>query len=437
MKRSTRVLLVVCALGLTAWLSPSTAHAQFRYNPYSGYAQAQAMQQNWYAQQLAYTQQAQVYGTNYGIPIYASTVANYYTPNYTPNYPTYYPPAYTQPAVPYTAGGFANPYSPTAPGYGVTNPYSPIDPSLTNPYNPYNPYNPNSAYGAGSVLTGQADIMRAYGQSVNSLEQARITRELANQAKIDTRKKQFEYEMFVKANTPTYTQEQERIAKITLRRIQQNSTPGEVSSGKALNLLLEDLRKFPGKKIALEPLTLSEGALAHVNVTKNIYGMGLLRDGGKLTIPGAVQDRLTAKQRQDLEKQLQHLVKEANNDRVDANVLKDVRNEIDRMREELVKKVNDIPTTQYIDAKRFLQELFESTRAIETGEATTQAKFQRYLDEGKGGRSIQEIADYMVKEGLRFGPATADDEAAYRAIHAAMASYNIAMNTQLGTESKE
>ena len=41
----------------------------------------------------------------------------------------------------------------------------------------------------------------------------------------------------------------------------------------------------------------------------------------------------------------------------------------------------------------------------------------------------------MVKEGLRFGPATGDDEAAYRAAHAAMASYDIAgkLNLSEGT----
>src|SRR5207253_1610740 len=55
MKRFTSVLLVVCAFGL----AESSAQAQFRYNPYAGYAQAQMMQQNWYAQQLMATQQAQ------------------------------------------------------------------------------------------------------------------------------------------------------------------------------------------------------------------------------------------------------------------------------------------------------------------------------------------------------------------------------------------
>jgi len=138
-----------------------------------------------------------------------------------------------------------------------------------------------------------------------------------------------------------------------------------------------------------------------------------------------------------METVLPRLVKEANNDRIDKSVIAEVQKEIDGMREELVKRVNDIPTAPYLDAKRFLQDLYESTRAIEKGEAINQLMFQRFIENSKGNRSVQEVADYMIKNGLRFGPAAATDEAAYRAVHSAMANYDIAMNSQLGVGSKE
>ena len=352
------------------------------------------------------------------------------TPPVNNNSPPYIPPT------PYSG---INPYFPTAPGYGAgANPYSPVD-SYANPYSPYNPYNPyypNYGYGAGSALFGEADIIRAQGQLVNSWEQARILREQALQAKLVTKKQEFDLRMYIKANTPTYTQEQEQVARVTLRRIQTNSLPGEVSSGKALNMLLDDLKRFPDKKISLDPLPLNEEILSHLNVTKTTFGMGLLRDYGKVVWPVEVEKLMTGTQRQDIEKQLRHLVKEANNERIDNNVIGEVQKEIDRMREELVKKVNDIPTRPYLDGKRFLQDLYESTRAIERGEAINQARFQRFIDNGKGTRSVQEVTDYMIKEALRFGPAMAGDEAAYRAVHSAMANYNIAMNSQQGVDSK-
>jgi hypothetical protein len=430
--KPAKVFLTVGLLGLVLSLGQGIASAQafpFRTNPYIQYAQNQAAMQQAYMQQLLYAQQAQTYNmAYYGSPYPNLYANNYYSPAY---YPTYTPPAYYPPTgVPY--GG--NPYTPSAAGYGVSNPYAVADP-ISGGYNPYNPYNPyNSGYGAGSVLQGSADVIRAYGQQVNAIEQARLMREKALQEKLETKKKAFDLDMYIKANTPTYTQEQERNVKNTLRRIQSNATPGEVANGRALNLLLDDLRKFPSKKISLEPLNLSEDILTHLNVTKGNYGIGLLRDNGKVTWPTTIQDLMSMNQRQNLDKQLQNLVKEANNNRIDNNVLKDVRNEIERLREELVKKVNDIPTGPYMDSKRFLDELERSTNALAQGEAITQARFQRFIEDGKNGRSIQDVADYMVREGLRFGPATAADEAAYRAVHSSLATYDIAMNTQFAED---
>jgi hypothetical protein len=434
MRHFSQSFVVACTCVAAAWLSQGTAQAQVRFNPYFNrfnsnlaYAQNQAAAFQMQAQQLRFNQYAQVrYQTQLANPY-----SNFYYPN-NYNYPNYYQQTYIPPpAIQY---GGSNPYMPTAPGYGgASNPYSPIGGGgYGNPYSPYNPY--GAGYGAGSVLYGSADVMRASGDLVNSWEKARILREQALQSKLDTKKKAFELDMYIKANTPTYTQEQEKSMKLILRRIQTSSLPGEIASGKSLNLLLDDLSNFPGKKISLEPIQLNEGILGHINVTKSTFGMGLLRDNGKVNWPAAVQDRMTAEQRQRMEKMLQNLVKEANNGQVDNNVIADVRKEIERMREELVKKVNDIATAPYLEGKRFLQELNEATRAIEQREAANHTKFQRFVE---GGKSVQDVADYMAKEGLHFAPATSLDEAAYRTVHAAMANYDLAMNSQFGNEGKE
>ena len=329
-------------------------------------------------------------------------------------------------------GSYLNQYTPGGYG-GAGNQYSP---GGVNPYSPYGGYGGGYGLGAagpgvgsGAYLMGASDVMRSYGNVIQAQESARILREQALQAKLETTRKAFELEMYIKANTPTYTQEQERVAKTTLRRIQTNSLPGEVTNGKSLNYLLDDLRKFPNRKIALEPITLSEGVLSNLNVTKNTYGLGILRDDGRVSWPTALQERMSVKQRKDLDEQLKDLVKGAYRDKLDVNLLKDVRTDIDKMREDLVKRVNDTPTNQYMDAKRFLQEFHEATVALEKGEAPIQAKFQREIE---GGRTVQDVVDYMVKSGLRFGPATAKDEPAYRAAHSAMATFDLAMNAALG-----
>ena len=424
MMRANRILQIA-SLSLLLFVT-SSASIRAQFNPY-----AQAMQQNMYLQQLM---RSQMYGAN--------TLPGFNNPYYGGGFTPFNPRAFT-PAMPFAApgvdpysGGLANPYSPTAPGFGVGNPYLP---NPVDPYNPYNPYNPyaggyGGAYGAGQYLMGSADVMRSYGQVINAQESARILREQANQAKLDTRKKAFELELYIKANTPTYTQQQEKVARDTLRRIQSNSLPGEVVNGTSLNYLLDDLRKFPSKKISLEPINLSEAVLTHLNVTSTKYGMGLLRDDGIVTFPVALQERMSVKQRKDLEEQLKDLVKGAYKGNIDGNVLKDVRAEMEKLREDLVKRTNETPTGQYMEAKRFLQELDEATLAVEAKEAQNQAKFQRFIE---GGRSIQDVVDFMVKNGYRFGRATARDEAAYRATHSALATFDIAMNSALGIETKD
>src|SRR5438128_4736050 len=118
-------------------------------------------------------------------------------------------------------------------------------PTYGTPYDPSSAYNPYT-YGVGPVgggLMGLADVYRSYGTLLMNMEQARSMREQALQARLDTRRKRFELEMYIKANTPTYVEEQIRIARNTLKRIHGYSTPAEIANGKALNVMLDDAVK--------------------------------------------------------------------------------------------------------------------------------------------------------------------------------------------------
>lgn len=390
---------------------------------------------------------AQTYGTNFNIPYNYAQVANYYTPYYNPFYGAAYNPyLYGGGGFGYGAG-FANPYAPVGAGYGIGAPGYGIGAAAgygadgMNPYGPYNPYNPYNPYmnpfnSTGESLMGAADVMRSYGKVINDQEQARITREKALQEQLNTKKQKFDLDMYIKANTPTYTQEQAVAYKNTLVRIQNNSLPGEIQNGNALNILLKDLSKYPIAKTKnlFEPVALTEVVLNHVNVTKGNYGLGLLRNDGQVVWPTALQGLMTVTQRKDIDEQLKTLVKDAYKGKLDGNVLKDVRAEISRVSDDLLKKVNEIPSTQYMAAKRFLNEFDQAATALERGEAPVQEKFQRFV---AGGRSVQEVADYMIQNGLKFAPATADDEAAYRAVYSGLATLDIAMNAQFGGDAKE
>ena len=222
-----------------------------------------------------------------------------------------------------------------------------------------------------------------------------------------------------------------------------NSASGQEKATKApprtaadadwLNVILDRLHKYKGISTAFDPLPLSEAVLSHVNVTHAPLGLEILRDGGKgLELPTALQERMSPKQRQDLEKLVQDALKRSEQERLDGKALKDLRKEIIRMGDKLRKDVNEMPTYQYLDAKLFLLDLSELRAAIEGGDALHQRNFQRFVTAGKGSRSIQEVVDYMRKNELRFAPAGPCDGAAYDAVFTALDSFDRIRKLKLG-----
>ena len=111
-----------------------------------------------------------------------------------------------------------------------------------------------------------------------------------------------------------------------------------------------------------------------------------------------------------------------------------MQTQIERARGRLVKKINDIRTMDYIDAKRFLYDLEDARQAIKDNEAQTHQQFQKFIS---GGKTVKEIADFMTANGLKFAPATLRDEAAYRALHSALVALDVAYNAQYPAQNPE
>ena len=74
-------------------------------------------------------------------------------------------------------------------------------------------------------------------------------RETSLQARLDTRKKKFDLDMYIKANTPTFTEEQAKVAKMTLNRIRTNSSEPEIVNGRGRSICSwTTWRRYPGKR---------------------------------------------------------------------------------------------------------------------------------------------------------------------------------------------
>ena len=325
-----------------------------------------------------------------------------------------------------TASAQFSPFAPTAiPGAGIgTGAFSPFA-SEVNPFGGYG-YGGNLFGDTGGALFGYSQVLKAYGQVLTAQEYSRIIREQGMQAKFDTARKKFDLEMYLRANTPSFADEQGRIAKITLKRIQIASMPVEMLTGKAQNILLDDIRKFPLKKAAMDPLPLNEDVVSHLNVTGKSQGIGMLRDGGKFNWP-TVFDFVAPETRAVIDRQTQLLVAGAMQGKVDYQLLDDLNSRMDDIRSRLVKMINELPANSYLDGDRFLTEFQMARLGVQEGQAPVQVKFQQFV---KGGKTMQEVADYMVANGLRFAAASYPDEAAYRALHSAMVAFDIVLNTE-------
>jgi len=281
---------------------------------------------------------------------------------------------------------------------------------------------------------GQADVMKAYGTVITSQEQARIMREQYYQAKLDTQKKKFDLDQYIKANTPTYVEQQANIAKQILKRVQLQSSPGEVAEGRSLNILLDDINKYPGKNPVSE-FQLDKDMLSHVNVkpaglAQN--GLGLLRNGGKLNWPVALTELLTPETRTEMQAKAQALAQSAMAGKEpDHAAARDLGQMVDKASNQLLKRANDFGTTEYLDAGRFLSDLESSRRAVDRGSASAQVDFAKMVNKGDI-QTMNELVNTMVRKGWRFAPALPADEGAYRALYSALVSYDVALNQLVG-----
>jgi hypothetical protein len=374
---------------------------------------------------------------NYG-PVYNPQV--FRPAVYSPYVPTLYNTPVVPPGVPY-AGGYGPYYGGNAytGGYGPGTPY---DPSLyaggysayNGGYNPYywNPYN-------GGYNYSTAYELQAYAQLGVSQEQARILREQANQAKLDTRKKTIDTLAYIRANEYTFTQEQADIAKKILERVQKTPTNAEIVNGKSLNILIDDLGKFGNKQFRGQTVTLDEDVLKLINVTGPGGGganIALLRDNGRFNWPSVFEEKFVdAKLRKDIELQAQELFQQSLNAKIDKNVLKDLKANLRVLRETLTKNRSEVLTQNYLEGQRFLDDFDNAVLALERGDAALNVEFQSKF--AKGGKTVQELVEYLTTKGLKIAPAAQGDERAYYAVQAALAAHSLAIHSQVAAANKE
>jgi len=442
----TAALLGVVVFGLGA----GTAQAQFRVRQWGVYAPGINPNAPFYnpAQPFQYVapgvslQSALINQVNAGRAI-ASVPPWVY--GYNPYPPVNFGPAFQSPGYnPLYGAGVATPaYNPfLSTGYaGGGYPGSTLSTggaadygsTLSTGYNPYMPY----VSGRGGALQGGADVIFAEGWFMMDTEQARMMRTKWKMEELDYKKKVFDLNTYIRANTPSYAEVKEKLDQDIIRRVRNTASNGEIWAGQAQNLLLKDFAKHPGKKVTDLEINLPEEVLKKLNVTSagGTAGgsLGVLRNGGDLDWPPALLELASKDTKRDMDTQAKELYRQAEQaGKVDPATAKDLKTNVKILRDRLVSNVNVIATDQYADAKRFLNDLEDAVGAVQRGDAPNFFAFQKFVKEGK--HSIQDVIEFMNARGLSFAPAVSEaDQSAYQALHQALAAYNIALNQQLRT----
>jgi hypothetical protein len=341
-----------------------------------------------------------------------------------------------------------------SPSIGGSGPFNPATSGLTNPYaslssSPYGggygggdlssgyPGMPYYGYGEspiGGYMRGTADIVSAQGKWMQSLQQASLTKEQVRQAMIATRGKSFDEYYHERKNTPTFESDRESFNNQQLLRSLNNPPESEITSGQALNDVLDDLVKMSKQReLRAAPPPLDEDVLRRLNLTAGSGNgnAGLLKNDARLTWPLALRDETYKTDRELVNSLAPEAVHQAINGRVDAGTLRELAAASQRLRQNLTANIRDMTANQYTEASRFLGYLDDAIRALgrpDAGDYFT----RKYVAQGK---DAAELVRNLAAKGLRFAPATPGDEAAYVAVHRALAAYDRAAKAQVVSDS--
>jgi hypothetical protein len=296
-----------------------------------------------------------------------------------------------------------------APVVAQNNPYSP-SPYYSPPYSGYAP-------DAGGPLA--ADVIRATGQLGIQQEQARLAREWANQAGIQTQRMAFDEAIYEKANTPSYLDEQDHWTQTRIQHAMNQPGESEIRNGDTLNLLLPYLKALaedgtPGPLVSLDPATVKA-----INVRVGITGpaIGMLKDAGHINWPLF----LRGPTQQAFDRTLPDMLQQATAGTLAPATYTQALGMVHAMQGELLTRFfrENIGSDAYLADKTFLDALESSLTVLERPDAG------QLLDGSHAahGNNLQELVNSMTAQGLQFAPATHGSESAYFALHNAFVSY--------------
>lgn len=277
-------------------------------------------------------------------------------------------------------------------------------------------YNPGRY---GGMLYGTADVMRAQSESWTEAEKARILGEQANQAKLDTRKKAFDQAAYEKKNTPSSLEKDLAYDFKSYQRVLLKPTPYDLSSGRAFNMMLPQLDRMAREGTYGPPPALDPALLKAINTTSpGQTGFVMLADVQSIPWPIGVLGKSQEKLADSLEKAIESIREKG---RLDVKSYTACQTEFKNLRAQLDKDFDQekINMSRFAEGSTFLSALNKEIVALGNPAAAKALARPNHPQ----GNDVLEVVGFMIGNGLEFAPCKPGDEAAYKALHTAMAAF--------------
>jgi hypothetical protein len=318
----------------------------------------------------------------------------------------------TAPQAPPQTSASSGAVAPPAAGYMPPGAYPPAYPAY-----PYQIMSP-----AGSYLSGASDVISSQGQFLVSKRQSEVIKQEAEQAKLDTRRKTIEQWQYEQAIQPTLSEIQAKAQQEGYQQMLGNPPNARVWSGEALNTLLRDIQQ-PGSVGARGPsIPLDPELVSKVKFTDgtNRGDVTLFAGGPKIDWPFPLRGPEFQQDRQKVESLSADVVRQAQGGNVDYGTIKAIQGAAAVMQDELKERIEDFTPSDYMKAKRFLNDLSKGARGLgdPNGAAALTNKAKPQLS------TVDQLVTMMTRQGLRFAPAKDGDEAAYSALYQSLRAYD-------------
>ena len=213
-----------------------------------------------------------------------------------------------------------------------------------------------------------------------------------------------------------------------------NPSSGDISSGVALNAILDGLQPLEAKFKDSQPVAIDDAFLNRLNFTRGVGSIGLLRGEGKIAWPALLMNLApseeVAKLRQQIEEQFMEAFKQVNGGgRADAENLKTTLKSIDTLNDMASGKAQSMTFAENVDVKRFIKSLEDAVAFLKQPDA---ADWMPGKLKAKP-KTVQELVKTLHDKGCRFAPALVGNDAAYVTMHRSLAGlYSLVAPAQFG-----